>query len=131
MEIDDDALRLYFQFNYIPDPLSPFRAVKKLPPGSWLTCDHDGNIRQGRYWEAPVPAERPEEELSELDARRQLRDLFDESVRIRMIADVPLGAFLSGGIDSSSVVASMALQPSEPVKTFSIGFEEVALKELQ
>jgi asparagine synthase (glutamine-hydrolysing) len=131
LEIDDDALRLYFQFNYIPDPLSPFRAVKKLPPGSWLTCDRDGNIRQGRYWEAPVPAERPEEQLSELDARRQLRDLFDESVRIRMIADVPLGAFLSGGIDSSSVVASMALQSPDPVKTFSIGFEEAAFNELQ
>lgn len=131
MEIDDDALRLYFQFNYIPDPLSPFRNVRKLPPGSWLTCDRDGTVRQGRYWKMPVPAETPDPALSEEDARRQLRELFDESVRIRMIADVPLGAFLSGGIDSSSVVASMALQSREPVKTFSIGFEEAAFNELQ
>ena len=131
MEIDDEALRLYFQFNYIPDPLSPYRNVRKLPPGSWLTCDRDGNIRQGKYWKMPVPAEIPDPALSEEDARRQVREMFDESVRIRMIADVPLGAFLSGGIDSSSVVASMALQSREPVKTFSIGFEEAAFNELQ
>ncbi len=131
LEIDDDALRLYFQFNYIPDPLSPYRNVRKLPPGSWLTCDRDGAIRQGKYWKMPVPADRPDPSLSQEAARRQLRELFDESVRIRMIADVPLGAFLSGGIDSSSVVASMALQSSEPVKTFSIGFEEAAFNELQ
>ena len=131
LEIDDEALRLYFQFNYIPDPLSPYRNVRKLPPGSWLTCDRDGNIRQGKYWKMPVPAEIPDPALSEEDARRQVREMFDESVRIRMIADVPLGAFLSGGIDSSSVVASMALQSREPVKTFSIGFEEAAFNELQ
>ena len=131
LEIDDEALRLYFQFNYIPDPLSPYRNVRKLPPGSWLICDRDGNIRQGKYWKMPVPAEIPDPALSEEDARRQVREMFDESVRIRMIADVPLGAFLSGGIDSSSVVASMALQSREPVKTFSIGFEEAAFNELQ
>jgi asparagine synthase (glutamine-hydrolysing) len=68
--------------------------------------------------------------LSETDTKSKLRDLFDESVRIRMIADVPLGAFLSGGIDLSLVVASMALQSPTPVKTFSIGFEEAAYNEL-
>ncbi len=131
LEIDDHALRLYFQFGYIPDPFSPFQAVRKLAPGSWLTCDRQGTIRQGRYWELPVAAEKPEKGLPEDEARRQLRTLFDESVRIRMIADVPLGAFLSGGIDSSSVVASMAIQSPEPVKTFSIGFEEATFNELE
>jgi len=95
-----------------------------------MTFDRNGTVRQGIYWRLPVPAETPPPGLSREDARIQLRDLFDESVRIRMMADVPLGAFLSGGIDSSSVVASMARQSPEPVKTFSIGFEEASFNEL-
>jgi asparagine synthase (glutamine-hydrolysing) len=74
--------------------------------------------------------DRPDPGLSDGDAKKQLLDTFDECVRMRMIADVPLGAFLSGGVDSSSVVASMALQSSEPIKTFSVGFEETAYNEL-
>jgi asparagine synthase (glutamine-hydrolysing) len=128
-EIDEDALRLYFQFGYLPDPASPFKAIRKLAPGGWLTY-RQGIVKQGRYWRLPVPSETPPENLSREDARVRLRELFDESVRIRMIADVPLGAFLSGGIDSSSVVASMARQSNEPVKTFSIGFEEASFNEL-
>jgi asparagine synthase (glutamine-hydrolysing) len=130
LELDHDALRLYFQFACIPDPLTAFRAVRKLPPGSWLTCDAEGQVREGRYWRLPAAAEAPPEGLSQEQARARLREKFDESVRIRMIADVPLGAFLSGGIDSSSVVASMALQSPEPVRTFSIGFEESGFNEL-
>src|SRR5581483_4731388 len=129
-DIDEEALRLYFQFAYIPDPYSPFRAVRKLPPASWLVLENDGAVRQGRYWQPPAPASRPARGMTEAETGTRLRELFDESVRIRMIADVPLGAFLSGGIDSSSVVASMALQSPEPVKTFSIGFEESAFNEL-
>ena len=130
-EIDADALRLFFQFTYIPEPLSCFRAVRKLPAGCWLTYDADGTVRQGRYWHFPAPAVETPTNFSEADVCARLRDKFDESVRIRMIADVPLGAFLSGGIDSSSVVASMALQSPEPVRTFSIGFEESAFNELE
>jgi asparagine synthase (glutamine-hydrolysing) len=129
-DLDRDALRLYFQFGYLPDPATPFKSVRKLAPGSWMTFNREGEVRQGRYWRLPVPSETPPEGLSREDARIHLRQLFDESVRIRMMADVPLGAFLSGGIDSSSVVASMALQSSDPVKTFSIGFEEAAFNEL-
>jgi asparagine synthase (glutamine-hydrolysing) len=130
LDIDREALRLYFQFGYIPDPLSAFRAVRKLPGGCWLAYDADGTLREGRYWRPPVPAaQAPGLSEPEFDAR--LRDTFDEAVRIRMIADVPLGAFLSGGLDSSSVVASMARQSSAPVKTFSIGFEEAAFNELE
>jgi asparagine synthase (glutamine-hydrolysing) len=129
-EVDPEALRLFFQFNYIPEPLTCFRAVRKLPPGSWLTYEADGTVRQGRYWQFPAPVAETPANFSEADVCAQLRKKFDESVRIRMIADVPLGAFLSGGIDSSSVVASMALATPEPVRTFSIGFEEAAFNEL-
>ena len=130
-EIDSEALRLFFQFTYIPEPLSCFRAVRKLPAGSWLTYDADGTTRQGRYWQCPPPVAETPAAFVEADVCARLREKFDESVRIRMIADVPLGAFLSGGIDSSSVVASMALASPEPVQTFSIGFEESGFNELE
>ena len=130
-DMDAEALRLFFQFTYIPEPLTCFQAVKKLPPGSWLTYDTDGTVQQGRYWQFPAPVARTPADFSEADVCAQLRDKFDESVRIRLIADVPLGAFLSGGIDSSSVVASMALATPAPVRTFSIGFEESAFNELE
>ncbi len=130
-EVDSEALRLFFQLTYIPEPLSCFRTIRKLPAGSWLTYDADGTLRQGRYWRFPAPVAETPGDFSEEDVCNRLREKFDESVRIRMIADVPLGAFLSGGIDSSSVVASMARQSSEPVRTFSIGFEESAFNELE
>jgi asparagine synthase (glutamine-hydrolysing) len=84
-----------------------------------------------RYWRLPPPAEHPSGALTEDETAARLREAFDEAVRMRMIADVPLGAFLSGGIDSSAVVASMALQSPQPVKTFSIGFEESEFNELE
>jgi asparagine synthase (glutamine-hydrolysing) len=130
LEVDNQALRLYFQFSYVPDPLSIYKDVRKLPPGGWLTYDARGTVREGRYWKLPEPATAPAPGMSEDDASSRIREIFDESVRMRMIADVPLGAFLSGGIDSSSVVASMSMQSREPVKTFSIGFEESAFNEL-
>jgi asparagine synthase (glutamine-hydrolysing) len=129
LEPDPEALRLYFQLGYVPDPLSAYRAVRRLPAGGWMTWER-GEARQGRYWRAPQPAAEAAPGLSYADAVRKVREKFDEAVRIRMIADVPLGAFLSGGIDSSSIVASMAMQSQEPIKTFSIGFEEGAFNEL-
>lgn len=131
LEEDREALRLYFQFGYIPDPFSGFVAVRKLMPGCWLEYGMDSGIRHGRYWRMPefTPGEPAQLGYAETCAR--VRQSFDESVRLRMIADVPLGAFLSGGIDSSLVVASMAMQSKEPVKTFSIGFEEAAYNELE
>jgi asparagine synthase (glutamine-hydrolysing) len=130
LELDRDALRLYFQFNYIPDPASAYAAVRKVPAGGWLTFSQAGEFQQGRYWQLPVPAEQPDADFTEEQAIEAVRETFDESVRLRMIADVPLGAFLSGGIDSSSVVASMARQSDAPVQTFSIGFEESEFNEL-
>ncbi|MBZ5608125.1 MAG: asparagine synthase (glutamine-hydrolyzing) [Acidobacteriia bacterium] len=130
LDPDPEALRLYLLLNYIPDPWSPYRAVRKLAPGTWLRYYADGHTQQGRYWQLPVPVEEPAAGLTEDVACRQLREAFDESVQVRMISDVPLGAFLSGGIDSSSVVASMAYVTQAPVKTFSIGFEEPGFNEL-
>jgi len=131
LEMDQQALRLYFQFGYVPDPWCAYSGVRKLPPGGWLRY-RNGNLSEGRYWKLPEPAgaEVPAG-MNEADTVRRLRETFDESVRLRLISDVPLGAFLSGGIDSSSVVASMALQTGAPVKTFSIGFEEAAFNELE
>lgn len=130
LELDQEALRLYFLLGYIPDPYSPYRAIRKLMPGSWLRVGRQGKIAGGQYWKLPEFVGRQAPGLSRADTIAGIRQTFDEAVRIRMEADVPLGAFLSGGIDSSLVVASMALQSPEPVRTFSIGFEESGFNEL-
>ena len=130
LEVDADALRLYFQFTWIPDPWTAFAGVRRLEAGTWLEYDADGTLDIGRYWRMPAPTANTPADFSETATCTKLREIFDESVKMRMIADVPLGAFLSGGIDSSSVVASMALHSSDPVKTFSIGFEEAEYNEL-
>jgi asparagine synthase (glutamine-hydrolysing) len=130
LEEDAEALKLYLQFGYIPDPWTAFRGVRKLPPASWLTVDARGRLETRIYWTLPLPNANDGAGLSEAEVCEQIRTVFDESVRLRMIADVPLGAFLSGGIDSSLVVASMARQSSLPVRTFSIGFEESDYNEL-
>ncbi len=131
LELDNEAIRQYFQFSYIPDPLSPYKDIKKLPPGSWLVYNaNTGTIQQDRYWKLPIPAETDPTNQTHAQWCSQIRQKFDEAVRIRMIADVPLGAFLSGGIDSTSVVASMASTTKDPIKTFSIGFEEAEFNEL-
>src|SRR5205823_3182546 len=99
-------------FGYIPDPWTAFRGVRKLPPASWLTVDVGRRLRTGIYWTLPPPCAGDGAGLSEAAMCEEIRAICDESVRLRMIADVPLGAFLSGGIDSSLVVASMARQSS-------------------
>ncbi len=130
LELDPEALRLYFQFTDIPDPFSIYKAIRKLEPGGWLEYRLDGTVRKDLYWRMPVPQAETPSYFSPDEACARIRSKFDESVKMRMIADVPLGAFLSGGIDSSSVVASMALQSPDRVKTFSIGFEEAEFNEL-
>jgi asparagine synthase (glutamine-hydrolysing) len=126
-ETDAAALDAYFSLGYVPDPLSIFRDVKKLPPGHHLTFK-DGRVTIKQYWDfkyEPVEARREEDYLEEL------RALLDEAVRVRLVSDVPLGAFLSGGIDSSTVVGLMSRHMSQPVKTFSIGFHEDSFNELK
>ncbi len=122
--LDEQALRLYLESGYVPAPYSIFRTIRKLPPAHWLVLK-DGCLQVERYWDfrqiAPEPAwekRREEDLLDELD------ELMSRSVKSRMISDVPLGAFLSGGIDSSMVVALMAKHRARPVKTFTIGFAE-------
>jgi asparagine synthase (glutamine-hydrolysing) len=126
-EINVEALDAYLSLGYVPDPLSIFRDVHKLPPGHYLTF-HEGRISVRQYWDFQyeVVEARPEEDYLE-----ELRFLLDEAVKLRLVADVPLGAFLSGGIDSSSIVGLMSRHTDRPVKTFSIGFREDSYDELR
>lgn len=129
LEPDREALRWYLHVNYIPEPRSAFLNVRKLAAGSWMLYHADGTHQTGRYWSLPAPASAADD-VPETELCARVRQVFDEAVRLRMIADVPLGAFLSGGVDSSLVVASMARQSREPVRTFSIGFAEQDANEL-
>ncbi|MBD0372883.1 MAG: asparagine synthase (glutamine-hydrolyzing) [Pyrinomonadaceae bacterium] len=125
---DVEALDAYLTFGYVPDPLSIFRGVRKLPPGHHLTYK-DGKIKVEQYWDFPFEEETVQR--SESDYLEELSALLDEAVRLRLVADVPLGAFLSGGVDSSAVVAFMSRHTAQPVKTFSIGFHEDSYSELK
>ena len=118
-ELDPEALELFFTFNFIPAPWTIYKSIRKLPQASVLLLQN-GKVDIFRYWEMPrntVPAE-----ASELEG--ELRELVADATRSRMYSDVPIGAFLSGGIDSSIVVANMATQSSRRIKTFFIGYEE-------
>lgn len=133
-EIDRRSLALYMRFGYVPAPYAIYSGIFKLPPGTVLTLhsQHDHEAQPEVYWsardvtqagrEAPFTGTRAEA-IAELDSRLR------EAVALRMIADVPLGAFLSGGVDSSTVVALMQGLSSKPVRTFTIGFQEQAYDE--
>ena len=126
-EINLQALDAYFTLGYVPDPLSIFRDIHKLPPGHHLTFA-EGRVKVRQYWDFTFePAQSRQKE----DYLEELRALLDDAVRLRLISDVPLGAFLSGGIDSSTVVGLMARHMGQPVKTFSIGFHEDSYNELK
>jgi asparagine synthase (glutamine-hydrolysing) len=129
-EIDPTALHDYLSLNYVPGPRTMFAGVKKLPPGHMLTYEAEsGHIDIREYWDVP----RDDADSSPrggADLEADLLELLREIVRDQMISDVPLGAFLSGGIDSSLVVALMSEVSGRPVKTFSIGFQEESYSEL-
>jgi asparagine synthase (glutamine-hydrolysing) len=118
-EIDQEALLQYFYFGYIPDPATAFLRIRKLPPGYLLEFER-GQLRVRQYWDLPVYG--TAQTKSEDEYLDEMEHLLAEAVRIRLMSDVPLGAFLSGGVDSSIVVALMARASSKPVKTFTIGF---------
>lgn len=121
--IDPHAVEEYFAFGYVPDPKTIYRDVRKLEPGAYICVRRGDPVKPVRYWEVPLAGERvmagtPEDWAHELRARLQ------ESVRKRLVSDVPLGAFLSGGIDSSAVVALMREIGTDKLLTCSIGFRE-------
>ena len=127
-EVREEAVDQFLSLQYIPSPGTIYRDVFKLPPGHTLTLEAGGQPRVEPYWDLPLG--KPPVTTDVEEAKRLIVDKLKESVRLRMIADVPLGAFLSGGVDSSIIVALMAEQSSRPVKTFSIGFEEERFSEL-
>jgi asparagine synthase (glutamine-hydrolysing) len=120
------ALSYYLSLQYVPSPLSAFSGVHKLPPAHYLLI-RDGKMTVTRYWTLKYS---PKRRISEADAAEETLSRLREATRLRLISDVPLGAFLSGGIDSGTVVALMAAEGGR-VKTFSIGFEEPQYNELQ
>ena len=124
------AIDAYLALGYVPGPETAFRGIFKLPPASWMTVDLTSGgpeVRVEEYWSLRYV---PKLQIGEAEAAEALRDKLREAVRLRMISDVPLGAFLSGGIDSSVVVGLMAALADRPVKTFSIGFEDAVFNEL-
>jgi asparagine synthase (glutamine-hydrolysing) len=125
-DLSAQAIAEFLAFGYVPEQSCIFSAARKLPPGHTLTWDREHGVRTSRYW-TPVRDELPPTSDDELV--EELRRLLDDAVRSHLESDVPLGAFLSGGIDSSAVVAHMARAMSRPVETFSIGFEEAAFNE--
>ena len=119
-ELDYDAIDAFLTFGFVPGPMTPLKRVRKLMPGHRLVVE-EGSWRVEPYWKYPEPA--PVDMTLEEASERVLACL-EESVRLRLMSDVPLGAMLSGGIDSSVIVGLMARHMSEPVKTFSVGFAE-------
>jgi asparagine synthase (glutamine-hydrolysing) len=117
-QIDEEALAAYFMFSYIPAPLTIFRGIRKLLPGHVLTVEQ-GRVRETQYWDVTFA---PDRKRTEADFIEEFTHRMTDAVSMRLISEVPLGAFLSGGVDSSAVVAFMAKASADPVNTFTIGF---------
>lgn len=126
-ELNEDALASYLRFAYVPSPHSIFRGIDKLAPGHLATVDASGEIKTSAYWRlADVARDGLSSPLdaSDAEATDMLETLLGDAVKRRLVADVPLGAFLSGGVDSSTVAAMMRANSTAPVRTYSIGFGE-------
>src|SRR5438067_13102262 len=127
-QLNLNALRQYLAFDYVPAPLSIYEGINKLPAAHALTLE-DGQVKVERYWKLSYKTKQPVPNVQ--DAAEQLRELLADSVRMRLVSDVPLGVLLSGGIDSSVVAALAVRASSETVKTFSISFAESSFDESQ
>jgi len=125
--INREALDDYLTYGFVPSPKTIFQGIYKLPPAHYLTCK-EGRTRIERYWSVTYKSD---ENKGETFYAQRLEELLYESVKLRLVSDVPLGAFLSGGLDSSLIVAIMSGLSSRPVKTFSIGYKENSWNELQ
>jgi asparagine synthase (glutamine-hydrolysing) len=121
-DINEEALYHYLTFLATPPPQTLFAGINKLPAGCMLTCTADGDIRVNRYWDAI--GKTPDPLMTEPEAAGEIYRLLEEAVRKRMMADVPFGVFLSGGVDSTSIVALLSQMISEPVRTFTVGFKD-------
>lgn len=119
-EVDPAAVNLYLTFQYVPTPHTIFRGIRKLPPAHYLLWRRGGGEPR-RYWTLHYE---PKERLTDAAWRERFLATFDEAARLRLISDVPLGAFLSGGIDSTSTVAMLSRHVSRPLKTFTVGFAD-------
>jgi asparagine synthase (glutamine-hydrolysing) len=124
-ETDRIAIHQYLSLQYVPSPMTAFRGIRKLPAAHWLEL-RDGRVTTGRYWKLQYM---PKQTLTFQDAVEELKHRLAEAVRMRLVSDVSIGAFLSGGVDSSAVVALMATQTAEPVRTFCVGFDQNAFDE--
>lgn len=127
--LDRDALASYARFNYVPAPRTIYRGIRKLEAGTLLSFRAGGEPEITRYWDLAEIAARPKRDISDEEAIAEAEALLREAVSMRMVADVPLGALLSGGVDSASVVALMQQASDRPVKTFTIGFDESGFDE--
>jgi asparagine synthase (glutamine-hydrolysing) len=123
IEVDAEAVPQYFIHGYVPGPATFYRNVTQLPPGGVMTIDADGRSDVRRYWRIEFPPEQQAPPVPVEGAAEGVRQRVTRAVERRLVSDVPLGAFLSGGVDSTIVVGLMSRLMAEPVKTFSIGFE--------
>ncbi len=121
------ALHDFLSFDYVPGPQTAFEGIHELPPGHWMSVDQDGQIDIQRFWDVSWE---PDETLSEKTASRRALELMDRAVKMQLVADVPVGVMLSGGLDSSTLVALMHRHVSEPIHTYSVGFEDKSFNEL-
>jgi len=128
-KVNNSALHHYLNYQYVPSPGTIFEGIKKLPPAHYLLFDRNGSVKVERYWKLNFSSI-TQTDIDSHGISERIRTELEESVKFRLISDVPLGAFLSGGVDSSLIVGLMAKLSSNPVKTFSIGFEEKDFDEL-
>jgi asparagine synthase (glutamine-hydrolysing) len=126
-EVDTVAMSQYLSLKYVPAPRTLFKNIQSLPPGHWLKADATGKVEIERYWD--ISFAKPQEVVDEREQTDRLLALLRETNGIHLRSDVPFGAFLSGGLDSSTIVALIAEQLSSPVKTFSVGFSDPGLQD--